>query len=86
MPQNGREKGAKRLNMNQLKSDDVRNSLTSKLSVLLNQRWSSHLSVQDKLESLVDSVKEAANQVLTGVTRKTADWFLENEHEINGGR
>ena len=82
MPQNGQKRGAKRLNMNQLKSDDVRNSLTSKLSVLLNQRWSSHLSVQDKLQSLVDNVKEAANQVLTGVTRKTADWFLENEHEI----
>ena len=80
--QNGRGKGTKHLNMNQLKSDDVSNSLKSRLSDLLSQRWSSHLPVQDKLAALVDSVKEVANQVLASVTRKAADWFLENKHEI----
>ena len=70
------------MNMNQLKSDDVSNSLKSRLSDLLSQRWSSHLPVQDKLAALVDSVKEVANQVLASVTRKAADWFLENEHDL----
>ena len=73
------------MNMNQLKSDGVSNSLKSRLSDLLSQRWSSHLPVQDKLAALVDSVKEVANQVLASVTRKAADWFLENEHDLKPG-
>ena len=49
---------------------------------LLNQRWSNDFPVQDKLAALVDSTKEAAQQVLPVDKRKAADWFYENDYMI----
>ena len=80
---NTRAKDAKHFKADELKNDNVSLAFNSKLSELLDQRWSNNLTAQDKLATLVDSTKEVAQQhLLADNNKRDADWFKENEHII----
>ena len=75
-------KGVKHLKVNEIKSDNVRIAFNSKMAELLNQRLLSSLPAKDKLASLVDSTKEAAQQHLSADSKRAGDWFKKNEYII----
>ena len=76
------KKGAKYLNHNVLRTDDVRSAFDSQLSDMLDQRWSSTLPAKDKLTILVECTKEVAQKCLPAECKRNADWFKDNEHLI----
>ena len=84
-PQRKAKRGAgsmKQLNMSQLRCERVRSEFDNNLSQLLDRKWSACSSVQEKWELLVNSTKCVATAVIPKTSRRSADWFLENEHVI----
>ncbi len=74
--------GRQHLKVSELRSESAQRDFNLKMTDLLSQRWPECVTVQDKLAALVDTTMEVAEEVLPLVSRRTADWFLENEHII----
>ena len=73
---------AKRLNVDDLKSDDTRDEFNRKMLEMLDQDWVKNGSTSQKLSVLVESTIAAAEQCLSSEVKRSPDWFKESEDLI----